>query len=191
MTDLFAVLAQPRRPWLESDALKEKYHALSRAAHPDLPNESANSGFDSVNEAYRVLLDPKLRLQHLLALEIGETAAVGRAVPADLQERFLQLGALTQNVRMLQQKMAGAQSELSRSLLRGELKVRQVEIAQFQNELDAVWTSADEELRRLDEIWVRDRAAALGQLPSLYERLSYLTRWREQIREMQLQLTLP
>ena len=185
MTDLFAVLGQPRRPWLEPDTLKEKYHELSRTAHPDLPNDSPSGRFDAVNEAYRVLLDTKLRLQHLLALESGEAVATGRAVPADLQERFLQLGALTQNVRALAQKMVAAQSGLSRSLLRGELKVRQDEIARLQNELDAAWASAQEEIQRVDQIWDDDRATALEHLPPIYERLSYLTRWREQIREMQ------
>ncbi len=185
MTDLFAVLAQPRRPWLDLDSLKERYHQLTRTSHPDV-STATSTNFDSVNEAYRVLLDPKLRLQHLLALEAPALARAGRDVPGDLQEIFVRLGALTQNTRSLLQKRADAQSDLSRSLLQTELKMRQGEIAQFQSELAAAWAGCLAELKRIDQEWLREPAAAIEELRSLYERLSYVSRWREQLQEMQL-----
>lgn len=59
MTDYFALLDQPRKPWLDVDLLKEKYHAHARAAQPD----------ENLNEAYRVLRDPKSRLEYLLGAQ--------------------------------------------------------------------------------------------------------------------------
>ena len=35
MTDHFATLGEPRRPWLDAEALKEKFHRLSGTVHPD------------------------------------------------------------------------------------------------------------------------------------------------------------
>ena len=54
--DYFALLDQPRKPWLDVDLLKEKYHARAREAQPD----------ENLNEAFRVLTDPKSRLDDLL-----------------------------------------------------------------------------------------------------------------------------
>ena len=59
MTDYFALFGEARRPWLDPAELKEKYFAFSRTAAPSA----------ELNEAFRVLSDPKLRLQHLLTLE--------------------------------------------------------------------------------------------------------------------------
>ena len=35
MTDSFSLLNEPRRPWLDAGALKQKFLPLSSAAHPD------------------------------------------------------------------------------------------------------------------------------------------------------------
>ena len=35
MTDAFALLSEPRRPWLDAEALKARFLPLSAAVHPD------------------------------------------------------------------------------------------------------------------------------------------------------------
>ena len=65
MTDYFALFGEARRPWLEPAELKEKYFARSRTAAPSA----------ELNEAFRVLSDPKLRLHHLLTLAGAELTA--------------------------------------------------------------------------------------------------------------------
>ena len=35
MPDAFSLLNEPRRPWLDAGALKQKFLPLSSAAHPD------------------------------------------------------------------------------------------------------------------------------------------------------------
>ena len=35
MTDYFALLNEPRRPWLDPEPLKDKFLALSATVHPD------------------------------------------------------------------------------------------------------------------------------------------------------------
>ena len=79
MTDYFALLGQPRKPWLDPEQLKQKYHELARQSHPD----------KNVNEAYRTLADAKSRLQHLLALEGVALSASSNEIPQELTDLFM------------------------------------------------------------------------------------------------------
>jgi curved DNA-binding protein CbpA len=81
MTDYFALLDVPRRPWLDPDSLKEKYLTLSGKLHPDRapPDASdprgAHDRYTEINSAYHSLLGPRERLSHLLQLELGTHAS--------------------------------------------------------------------------------------------------------------------
>ena len=121
MTDFFLLFKQPRLPWLDADVVKEKYHQLTRAAHPDVRRADRDIEFDEVNEGYRVLSDPRLRIQHLLALQ-GELPDAGsRVPPADLQDLFLQVATLTQKTQGLFANMAGKSSPLILSFMKTEI----------------------------------------------------------------------
>src|SRR5437588_12934743 len=98
MIDYFALLQQPRRPWLDPEQLKQKHQQLTLATHPDRP--SANKplrDFAAINEAYRVLNDPKLRLQHFLNLE-GHRPAGDQSIPRELADFFAKIGTLVQHI---------------------------------------------------------------------------------------------
>ncbi len=82
MTDYFALLDEPRRPWLEPDSLKARFLALSAQVHPDrlhnapeAQKQAANEQYAELNSAYRCLREPKERLQHLLELELRSKPA--------------------------------------------------------------------------------------------------------------------
>jgi curved DNA-binding protein CbpA len=67
MIDYFALLDEPRAPWLEADKLKETYHRKTLQTHPDVHARSpgaasADTTFASLNEAYQILQDPRRRL---------------------------------------------------------------------------------------------------------------------------------
>jgi len=141
MTDYFALLGQPRLPWLDRAALKEVYHTKTLQTHPD---SGAEAGFTDLNEAYQVLQDPKRRLQHLLELHQAPLPAANQTVPADLQELFLQIGALTQQIQPLLEKVRAASNELSRSLLKGELLTVQKEIAGLRETVGSMSAAAEE-----------------------------------------------
>lgn len=92
MTDYFATLGEPRRPWLEEDALKKRFLALTSEHHPDVAKTAALQGenaqgsgssadftgpapdFALINLAYQTLREPRTRLRHLLELERTEHA---------------------------------------------------------------------------------------------------------------------
>jgi hypothetical protein len=150
MTDYFALFDQPRRPWLDPHELKQKYHALARAAQPD----------EKVNEAYRVLSDPKLRLQHLLALAGATPPGALSEVPAELAALFMQIAPI------LNHRDAGRNGS---------------EVA---GQVAKMMEKALAELRELDSAWLSNLADnILPQLESLHRRISYLSRWENLLRE--------
>ena len=78
MIDYFALLNEPRRPWLDPDLLKRKFLTLAAGLHPDRfhntgePEKAgASRRYAELNAAYHCLAAPKSRLRHLLELELG------------------------------------------------------------------------------------------------------------------------
>ena len=174
MTDYFALLGEARQPWLDPEKLKEKYFALARTRPADA----------ELNEAFRVLSEPKLRLHHLLTLE-GADLTVGRPVPPSVAELFWNTGTLLREIERWLFRNNEAASTLSRALLqpeRGKL---------------------EERLSRLEEQLRATYEAELGQLPhgkvgspdklkwlvERYDSIAYLARLREQTSEKKFQFS--
>ena len=172
MTDHFALLGEARRPWLDSEELKERYFALSRTEVPSA----------ELNEAFRVLSDPKLRLQHLLKLE-GVDLAAGRAVPPAVAEVFWNTGTLLRETQRWRLRQGAATSTLARALLQPERGKLAQRLEELETQLRAMY---DAELAGLS-------AAPNESAPALleaYDRISYLTRLLEQLAEQRFQLSL-
>ena len=77
--DCFALLGEPRRPWLDAEALKAKFLTRSAEVHPDRVHQSseadklaANQRYTELNAAYNCLREPRHRIRHLLELELGQ-----------------------------------------------------------------------------------------------------------------------
>ncbi len=105
MTDYFALLEQPRRPWLDPEELKQVFHQKTLATHPDAQTEPGeNETFTQLNEAYQVLREPKRRLQHLLSLEESVPATKNVPVPDNIEQLFPVVAALMQEMDGLIQK---------------------------------------------------------------------------------------
>jgi curved DNA-binding protein CbpA len=189
MTDFFALFDQPRQPWLEPNVIKEKYHQLTRLAHPDAASSKTDIEFEAINEGYRVLSDTRLRIQHLLALD-GRSRRTGEsAVPGDLQDLFLEIGPLTQKTQRYLGDTAGASSALTRSLRQSEALELRSRIKRLLDALVHLLESCLAELQKLNEVWEHDRSRAALQLQILHDRMSYLSRWVTQLRELEFQLT--
>jgi hypothetical protein len=168
MTDYFALLGEARQPWLEPEELKEKYFARARRAPADA----------ELNEAFRVLSDPKLRLRHLLALE-GVEANAGREIPPALAELFWNTGTLLREIDRWLLRVAETSSALGRALLSGERAKLKTKLDGLDVQLN---TAHEEALGRL-----RQPNDTVG-LIELHDNFSYLTRLREQTREKRLRL---
>ena len=179
MTDHFALLGEARRPFLDPEKLKEKYHARSREAQPDA----------ELNEAFRVLSDPKLRLHHLLLLE-GADLPAGRAVPPAVAELFWETGNVLRETDGWLQRNAAASSNLARAMLHPARTKLERKLADLEEQLHAKHTTALAELQRLDAAWQATAPNDLPQLVQLYDTLAYLTRLLERTAEKRLQLQL-
>ena len=168
MIDYFALLDEVRRPWLVPEKLKEKYFALSRVAAPDA----------QLNEAYRVLSDPQLRLHHLLILE-GADLVAGRPVPPSVAELFWNTGTLLREVERWLLQNSGATAALSRSLLKAERAKLEEKLNSLEEQLRATHESELEQLRQLDAAWSSASPNEMPKLVHLYDSISYLTRLLE------------
>ena len=188
MTDYFALLDQPRRPWLDPEAIREAFHRRTLREHPDAL-ASASGGADDegefarLNEAHQTLHDPKLRLQHLLALEGHATTSRFDAVPADLADLFPAIASVTQDATRVAEKAASATSVLSRSLLAPELVQVRNRVAMLLETLTQLQRSADAELQRISAAFEQCDPATAAMLHRLRIRYSYLRRWIAELEE--------
>jgi curved DNA-binding protein CbpA len=188
MTDYFALLGQRRAPWLDPAVLKEAYHRQTLQSHPDTAPEREND-FAQFNEAYRVLEDPKRRLNHLLSLENGAPPSANQVVPQELQKLFLLIGALTQRANTLQEKIRTASNALSRSLLKPQIVELEKEASDLRQKVRDLIDAANGQLREMNSAWQDDRAGQVVRLSNLYFRFAYLGRWSAQLDELALQLS--
>ncbi|HEX8077451.1 MAG TPA: DnaJ domain-containing protein [Chthoniobacterales bacterium] len=180
MTDYFALLEQPRVPWLDPAELKEVFHRKTLQQHPDSAPGDENA-FAELNEAYQVLRDPKRRLHHLLTLENCAPPA-NQTVPADLQELFLQIGALNQETTQLLVKMRAASNPLSKSLLKADVVAAQKDVAELRAKVQQLNGAAEERLRGT-------AGKESEEISFLYQRFAYLGRWSAQLDELAFQLS--
>jgi curved DNA-binding protein CbpA len=179
MTDYFAVLDQPRVPWLDSEELKEVFHRKTLEQHPDSA-QGTEGAFAELNEAYQVLQDPKQRLHHLLSLE-NRVPPKNQAVPADLEELFLRIGALNQTATQLLTKMRAASNPLSKSLLKAEVVAAQKHAGEMRDKVRELNDAAEEQLRQTN-------IGEIDAISLLYQRFAYLGRWSAQLDELAFQL---
>jgi len=202
MTDNFSLLNVARRPWIDPDALKEKFLALSAQFHPDRVHQSpeaerraASGRFAEINAAYNCLREPKERLRHLLELELGAKPADIQRVPAEMMESLFEVGQLCRQVDafllenakitspLLKVKQFERGQEWTEQLyaLRQKINSRRAELMLELPAMNAAWEPADGA--------IAPRAKPLDRLDEIYRLLGYLTRWSEQIQERVAQLS--
>jgi DnaJ-domain-containing protein 1 len=200
MTDYFALFDEPRRPWLDADALKQKFLSSSAIVHPDKihsANESdkqaASKKFAELNAAYNCLALPKSRLLHLLELERGAKPGDVQQIPPALADLFAQVAAVCRDADQFLAEKAKTVSPLLQVQLfeRGQGWIEQLnglqkKLGGFHDELLA-------KLKWLDTQWTTDgsnHAALLNDLETLYRLFSYFNRWSAQIQERIVQLSV-
>ena len=194
MTDYFALLDQPRRPWLDPDELKQAFHRKSLQTHPDIHAQTGDTAapaapaFAQLNEAYQVLQDPKRRLQHLLVLEGAFPGARSTTVPPQIEQLFPAVAAATQRAQATAEKNANATSPLTRSLLKPESLQAQKELENILSVLQEQHTKAVDRLRDLSGTWEQRDETTLAELHELLLRFSYLSRWMSELQEKQVAL---
>ena len=201
MTDYFALLNEPRRPWLNPDSLRQKYLTLAAGAHPDrihnageLEKAGANRRYADLNAAFNCLAEPKLRLLHLLELELGAKPEDIQQIPSVLADLFAEVAMTCRNADVFLAERGKVASPL--------LQVQFFERAQEWNErlnslhrkLKGWHEKLTDGLKSLDGKWVAANATSRGEilpeLEELYRLFGYFNRWNSQIQERIVQLSL-
>lgn len=188
MPDHFAALAQPRRPWLDEDALKEAFHRASAAWHPDVAGSGDTVRFAAASAAYSALRDPVSRLRHLLELEAPEKLAAAQPIPPGLADLFMPMAEVRAALDAFRKKSAAATGALAGALLAEEKIVLRRRCEALLAELTAVHGDALDALRALDAAWEPRAADATERLVVLHQHFAYLGKWRAQLSEALFQL---
>jgi DnaJ-domain-containing protein 1 len=203
--DNFALLGQPRRPWLDPEALKAAFLEQSARLHPDrvhaanaAEQAAATGRFAELNAAYHCLREPKERLLHLLELESGAPPANVQSVPADTLDLVMETG---QACRQTDQFLA-ARGRAASPLRQAQMFEQALEwTARLQALQERIQLRRDQlvaELRAMNEAWMAappvpspDRAGALPlrRLEDLGRIFSYLARCGGQAQERLAQLS--
>jgi curved DNA-binding protein CbpA len=200
MTDHFARLEVPRRPWLEEQTLKTKFMALSAEFHPDRAVEEdkqkglAQSRYTEINAAYGCLRDPRKRLTHLLELERGAPPSELQNVPDHLMKVFFEVSKLCRSIDQFLTEKASAVSPLLKVQLFERGQAMADEVAGVQGALNAARAQLIDGLKEVDGEWDRfdsqSRAAALSRLEEMRRLLGFYDRWIGQLQERFVQLAM-
>ena len=201
MPDHFALLDEPRRPWLEADLLKQKFLAHSANLHPDkihsaseAVKKAAAKKFAELNAAYNCLLEPKSRLLHLLELELGAKPKDIQQIPVALADLFAEVATTCRAADDFFTEKSKVTSPLVQVQIfeRGQEWVEK--LTALQQKLTALRGQLMDRLKSLDEKWGSAdaglRREILPQLEELYRLFGYFNRWNSQIQERVVQLSL-
>ena len=200
MTDYFALLNEPRRPWLDADLLKQKFLSLSATMHPDKiqsanepDKQAAAKAFAELNAAYNCLAAPKSRLLHLLELERGAKPKDIQQIPTVLANLFAEVAAVCREADRFLAEKAKTISPLLQVELFERAQGWVEQLNELQKKLGGHHNELLAKLKALDAQWAgdrSDRAVLLNDLENLYRLFGYFNRWNAQIQERIVQLSL-
>jgi len=202
--DAFALLNEPRRPWLDPEALKQKFLPLSAEAHPDRVHAGsedekrhATTRYAELNAAYTALRETRDRLLHLLELESGAKPKDVQRIPPGTMDLFVEVGQLCRDV----DAFLAQRGNVTSPLLKVQMFERGMEwtdkLQALQQRINAKRDELAAELQQMNAVWDAappvgspDRAAVLPleRLEQVYRVFSYIARWTEQIQERVVQL---
>lgn len=203
MDDHFARLTIPRRPWLDVEILKQRFHELSTEVHPDQSkNDSEKSKaaleqeFAEVNAAHQCLSNTKSRVRHLIELELGQAPENVQSIPAEMTDWFMEIGAICRKVDAFLTKKEQQNSPMLQAALMGEGMALNDEVAEMHQKLQAELAKIDDSLKALNPDWERldgvidGRAGKLplAKLDALGQRLSFWVEWSAQLGERSTRL---
>jgi DnaJ-domain-containing protein 1 len=203
--DNFALLGQPRLPWLDPDALKTAFLQQSALLHPDrvhaanaAEQAAATGRFTELNGAYHCLREPKERLLHLLELESGAPPANVQSVPADTMDLFMETGQVCRQTDQFLAARGRAASPLLQAQMFEQTLAWTARLQELQGRNQLRRDQLLAELHAMNEAWnaappapspARAEALPLRRLEEMGRIFSYLARCGGQIQERLAQLS--
>jgi hypothetical protein len=204
--DAFALLGEARRPWIDAEALKDRFQAMSGPLHPDrfhgapeAERNAAGQRYSDLNSAYQLLKEPRERLLHLLELELGGKPKDIQRIPPGTMDLFVEVGQTCRDCDEFLKKKATATSPILKLQLLQSGMEWMDRLVDLQNRVRAMGETLATELNALNAVWdaapvvgspERIAALPLERLEQIYRAMSYVARWTSQIQERVVQLTL-
>ncbi|MDA1273962.1 MAG: hypothetical protein O2960_07910 [Verrucomicrobia bacterium] len=205
MTDHFATLVEPRRPWIAAEVLKQKFLAFTSEVHPDRKHGSSESEkrdaqdrCTALNAAYQCLRDTKARLSHLLELELNKKPGVVEEIPEGMMELFFQVGKLCKAVdQFLSQKNEAASPIAKVEWFEKGLDWTE-KLTSLQNDIGGRHARYSEELKAMNSNWesadTLQGDARIAMLPirrveEIYRVFGFTSRWSQQLQDRVLNLS--
>jgi hypothetical protein len=193
VTDYFALVGEPRQPWLDEEGLKSKFFALSASVHPDRAHglsaaerDSAQERAAELNAAYACLREPKDRLRHLIELHTGRKPAQVQQVPEQLVDVFFEIGRACRTADEFLKRKAAVSSPLLLAGLFEEGQRISDTLRGLQLQLQAQKELLLADVKQLNTGWQQE----LARLETIQQALSYLHRWSAQLQERIVSLSL-
>ena len=204
MPDYFALLNEPRRPWLDPESLKQKFLALSATVHPDRVHSLgeaeraiAQERYVELNGAYNCLRTAKDRIRHLLELERGALPNDIQTIPSDLMDLSLEVGEACRAADALLLEKTKTTSPILRVQFFQRGHEWTERLSALARKIGARHDLLIDEVREIDAAWERaaagslaDHAGLIRRLEKLYPLFGYFTRWDAQVRERLVKLAL-
>jgi curved DNA-binding protein CbpA len=199
MTDCFELLQEPRRPWLEADALKARFLELSAAAHPDRVHggtESerahANARSAELNAAYNTLRESRDRLFHLLELERGAPSRDIQRIPAGTMDLFVEIGQCCRDADTFLATNPNSESPMLKLQRMRQALEWSDRLMALQRQVNLRREVLETTLRGLNAAWEsapppsdpdRKNHLPLESLEDAARAMSYVSRWTSQLQE--------
>ena len=195
--DYFALLDEPRKPWIDTGLLKDKFKEMSARYHPDKfpqatpeERERISARYAELNAAYQCLSHTRDRLLHLIELETGKPPSDVQRIPPGTSDLFMQIGQTCAQAAAFLEK----QPQTDSPILKAKRFVEQMEwtdkLTDFQNQLQGISDKLEEELKRMNTDMENGAPLPLERLEEIYRSTSYINRWTDQIREKIVQLAV-
>lgn len=195
--DYFALLDEPRKPWIDTGLLKDKFMEMSARYHPDKfpqatpeERERISARYAELNAAYQCLSHTRDRLLHLIELETGKPPSDVQRIPPGTSDLFMQIGQTCAQAAAFLEK----QPQTDSPILKAKRFVEQMEwtdkLTDFQNQLQGISNKLEEELKRMNTDMENGAPLPLERLEEIYRSASYINRWTDQIREKIVQLAV-
>lgn len=172
MTDYFAFFGLPRHPRVDEGRLKERYLELAATSHPDATAGDSEK-FAELRDAYQTLLDPALRIGHLLALDFPGFQRPANA--AQYPDLFMKVGSALQKAKSVTERRGAATSPLAKAVLAGEVKAASAQVDALLAEVRACRLTLENELE--------STGISPEKLAALASGFSFLRRWEAELAE--------
>ncbi len=174
--DYFAVFGLPRKLWIEMSALEQKFLQMSWKLHPDnfvnAPEQERELSLkrsSELNDAYRTLRDPVVRVEYLLGIEGARKEGEHKQqAPPELLEEVFELNESLDELR--EAKASGGDLVALKSRLESAEKGFQEKLVG----LDAQLQTAAREWDAALQGEAATRKQVMAKLNDLLNRRSYI-----------------